>query len=51
MRRSVLFSFAAAMLVAAVANSKGATVEDPYLWLEDVHGAKPLAWVHEQNQK
>lgn len=22
---------------------------DPYLWLEDVHGAKPLAWVKDQN--
>jgi prolyl oligopeptidase len=22
---------------------------DPYVWLEDVHGAKPLAWVAEQN--
>src|SRR5215472_6170797 len=51
MRRSVLFSFAVAMLVGTVANSKGTAVEDPYLWLEDVHGAKPLAWVHEQNQK
>jgi len=24
---------------------------DPYAWLEDVHGAKPLAWVTEQNKK
>jgi prolyl oligopeptidase len=24
---------------------------DPYVWLEDVHGAKPLAWVAEQNEK
>ena len=24
---------------------------DPYLWLEDVHGVKPLAWVKEQNAK
>jgi prolyl oligopeptidase len=22
---------------------------DPYVWLEDVHGEKPLAWVKEQN--
>jgi prolyl oligopeptidase len=27
----------------------GAT--DPYLWLEDVHGAKPLAWVKAQNAR
>jgi hypothetical protein len=25
--------------------------EDPYLWLEDVHGAKPLGWVKDQNAK
>ncbi len=24
---------------------------DPYLWLEDVHGAKPLEWVKAQNAK
>ena len=24
---------------------------DPYAWLEDVHGQKPLAWVAEQNKK
>ncbi|MET0232993.1 MAG: prolyl oligopeptidase family serine peptidase [Rhodanobacteraceae bacterium] len=24
-------------------------VEDPYLWLEDIHGEKPLAWVRERN--
>ncbi len=28
-----------------------ANAEDPYLWLEDIHGAKSLAWVHEQNAK
>jgi prolyl oligopeptidase len=25
--------------------------DDPYAWLEDIHGAKPLAWVAEQNDK
>lgn len=25
--------------------------EDPFIWLEDVHGEKPLAWVKEQNAK
>jgi prolyl oligopeptidase len=24
--------------------------DDPYAWLENVHGAKPLAWVAEQNK-
>ena len=27
------------------------TVEDPYLWLEDIHGEKPLEWVHAENAK
>ncbi len=26
-------------------------VTDPYAWLEDIHGAKPLAWVKEQSRK
>ena len=30
---------------------KDAAVNDPYVWLEDVHGTKPLDWVHAQNQK
>jgi prolyl oligopeptidase len=25
--------------------------DDPYLWLEDVHGAKPLDWVKKQNER
>lgn len=25
--------------------------QDPYIWLEDVHGAKPLAWVADQNTR
>ena len=25
--------------------------EDPFAWLEDVHGAKAMAWVEEQNAK
>ena len=27
----------------------GAEGDDPYLWLEDIHGARPLDWVKEQN--
>jgi len=26
------------------------TASDPYLWLEKIHGHKPLAWVKEQNE-
>src|SRR5580704_413812 len=43
---------------AAVLSGPGVTakedqtnVSDPYLWLEEVHGEKPLAWVKEQNAK
>ena len=42
---------AAAALLLAVAARGAVSVEDPYLWLEDVHGAKPLAWVAEQNAR
>ena len=42
---------AAAALLLAVAAKGAVSVEDPYLWLEDVHGAKPLAWVAEQNSR
>jgi prolyl oligopeptidase len=33
------------------ASAGAQAVTDPYAWLEDIHGAKPLAWVKEQNQK
>ena len=29
----------------------GGVAADPYLWLEDIHGAKPLEWVKGQNAK
>ena len=32
-------------------NSRAADADDPYLWLEDVHGARALAWVKAQNAK
>ncbi len=44
--------FAIAAFLVLAASAKGAdSVEDPYLWLEDIHGAKPLAWVAEQNDR
>ena len=27
-----------------------ATSDDPYLWLEDIHGTKPMQWVTQQNE-
>ena len=41
----VCFAFAGARAVTDPA------MTDPYAWLEDIHGAKPLAWVKDQNQK
>jgi prolyl oligopeptidase len=32
-------------------HSASGSAPDPYLWLEDVHGVKPLAWVNQQNAK
>jgi prolyl oligopeptidase len=34
----------------APANAASAS-DDPYLWLEDIHGAKPLAWVEKENAR
>jgi len=31
--------------------SGAVAASDPYLWLEDVHGAKPLEWVKAQNAR
>ena len=42
----------AVLALAVAAAAYGAnTVDDPYLWLEDVHGEKPLAWVAQQNAR
>ena len=35
------------LTAATMANAQ----EDPYLWLEDVTGEKPIAWVKEQNER
>src|SRR6476646_9198514 len=40
-----------AMPTASSTSSATPPVADPYAWLEDVTGAKPLAWVHAQNAR
>ena len=40
-----------ALLLGGVLASGAFALDDPYVWLEDVHGAKPLAWAREQNAK
>jgi prolyl oligopeptidase len=45
---------AALFLMTATASPLAAQAgdsSDPYIWLEDVNGAKPMAWVHEHNAK
>ena len=32
-------------------NAGAKEMDDPYLWLEDVNGEKPLAWAKEQNRE
>ena len=51
MKRGLWLAMAMVFVAAASAQTTGANVDDPYLWLEDVHGAKPLDWVKEQNAK
>jgi prolyl oligopeptidase len=40
-----------ALLLGSVLASGAFALDDPYVWLEEVHGAKPLAWAKEQNAK
>ncbi len=34
-----------------IARAPAASAADPWLWLEDIHGARALQWVREQNEK
>ncbi len=45
MRRAL----AIAAMAATVAHAQPAVPDDPYLWLEDIEGAKALAWVKAQD--
>ncbi|HXB81942.1 MAG TPA: prolyl oligopeptidase family serine peptidase [Candidatus Acidoferrum sp.] len=58
LRRRLAPRVAVAMLagVAASASAQttspsGTTTTDPYVWLEDVHGARAMAWVKAENAK
>ena len=44
MLRTVTLVLVCALLGASAPN-------DPYLWLEDVHGARAMAWVRDENAK
>jgi len=45
---SIALLISSAMATAAIAQTT-TSIEDPYLWLEDVTGDKALSWVREQN--
>ncbi|MBO1897361.1 S9 family peptidase [Shewanella sp. BF02_Schw] len=45
LQRIIPLCIASAMTMATPVNAE----EDKYIWLEDVEGAKPLAWVKQQN--
>ena len=36
---------------AEMLGANSVSIDDPYLWLEDVHGPKPLEWVKAQNAR
>jgi prolyl oligopeptidase len=45
-------TLAVAAALSIIASTSAAVVDnDPYLWLADIHGGKPLAWVKEQNAR
>jgi prolyl oligopeptidase len=50
---AVLFAFPALAETPPVPNDATAADQtaDPYLWLEDVHGARALAWVEKENAR
>jgi prolyl oligopeptidase len=41
----------AALLFVLASGAFALNIDDTYVWLEDVHGQKPLAWVADQNAK
>ena len=43
-------SLAFAVLLIFTAGAFAVTLDDPFAWLEDTHGARPLAWVAEHNK-
>lgn len=48
--RTFLFPFAAALFLTAC-TTVTTRDDDPYIWLEDVHGARALEWVKGENAK
>jgi prolyl oligopeptidase len=38
-------------LLLAMVAGRAVAADDPYLWLEDIHGVRPMEWVKQQNGK
>lgn len=51
MTRLMTATVAIAAVLLVCAQTRNTSMTDPYLWLEDVHGVKALAWVDEQNAR
>ena len=51
MRSLILAAGLAAVLTAAARAQPPSDVNDPYLWLEDAHGARAMTWVNSENAK
>ena len=51
MRRAFILLIGLFAATAAFAATKVKPMDDPYMWLEEIHGEKPLAWVKEQNSR
>jgi prolyl oligopeptidase len=49
--RTILIPGALALFLTACASVTATSDNDPYIWLEDVHGEKQLAWVKAENAK
>jgi len=47
--RRILATSGRGLMLAIAMNAHAQTDEDPYLWLEEVEGARAMQWVHEQN--
>ncbi|RTL23764.1 MAG: hypothetical protein EKK50_00020, partial [Sphingomonadaceae bacterium] len=49
--RTLLIASTMLAATSAFAQSTPVTDTDPYIWLEDKDGAKPLAWVEAENAR
>lgn len=49
--RRLLCALALALSTPVIAQAESAVADDPYLWLEEIEGEKPLAWVKERNDR